>query len=131
MVPEVSPAASIVDAFGPDDPPPTIVTLCRLVVMSRSPVAAAFSWVALVKVRLYVVAGCRLITTGSALRSAFAAMIAPRRLQSLGAPVQAVAAAVSSARSTVNVVVNGRNRLEGSRTAPTDWLDEFEDTLWV
>jgi hypothetical protein len=52
MVPEVKLAASIMLAFGPDEPPPTMVTECRVVVMSRSPVAAAFSWVAFARVRL-------------------------------------------------------------------------------
>src|SRR5437879_6392488 len=103
--------------------------------MSRSPVAAAFSCVAFVSVRLYVVAGCRLIITGFALRLAFAAMIAPRKLQSPGKVVQAVAAAVSSVRSTSNVVVaNGRIRLEVSGTTrgtAIGWLAELEDALWV
>src|SRR5438105_10282768 len=102
--------------------------------MSRSPVAAAFSCVALVSVRLYVVAGCRLIITGFGLTSAFAAMIAPRKLQSLGATVQAVAAAVSSVRSTSNVVANAGIRLEdlgSARGTAIRWLGELEDALWV
>jgi nicotinic acid phosphoribosyltransferase len=81
-----------------------------------------------------VVAGCRLIVTGFAVASAFAAMIAPRRLQSLGAAVQAEAAAVSSVRSTSNVVANARLRLEVAGTArgtATGWLDELEDALRV
>ena len=85
-----------------------------------------------------MVAGCRLIITGSALISAFEAMIAPRKLQSFGAAVHAVAAAVSSVRSTSNVVasaiklevvING----EVSRTRGTALrlLEELEDALWV
>src|SRR6185295_16129997 len=104
------------------------------VVMSRSPVAAAFSCVALERVRLYVVAGCKVITTGSALRFVFAAMIAPRKLQSFGATVQAVAAAVSSVRSTSNVVVgNGGIKKEVVRTVcgTAMWLDELDEALWV
>src|SRR4051794_21484732 len=102
--------------------------------MSRSPVAAVFSCVALVSVRLYVVAGCRSIVTGLAVTSLFAAMIAPRKLQSLGAAVHAVAAAVSSARSTLNVVANARFRLEAMGTAreiAVCLLDELEDALLV
>ena len=65
-----------------------------------------------------MVAGCRLIVTGSAFGSAFAAMIAPRKLQSLGATVHALAPAVSSVRSTSNVVVNsgrGADECEAAR----------------
>jgi len=102
--------------------------------MSRSPVAAAFSCVAFGIVRLYVVPACRLMTTGSALRSALAAMIAPRKLQSFAAAVHAVAAAVSSVRSTSNVVVNNGIRAVVAGTARTDMdfsLDEFEDAVCV
>ena len=53
-----------------------------------------------------MVAGCKLTVTGSALTLALAAMIAPRKPQSLAAKVQAVAAAVSSVRSMSNVVTN-------------------------
>jgi hypothetical protein len=41
---------------------------------------------------------------------------------------------VSSVLSTVNVVVNGRSRLEVKGTArktPAGWLNELEDALWV
>src|SRR5712664_1098378 len=72
--------------------------------------------------------------TGFALTFALAAMIAPRKLQSLGAAVQAVAATASSARSTVNVVATGRIRLEVSGTArgpAIAWLGELEDARWV
>ncbi len=63
-----------------------------------------------------MVEGCKLITTGSAFTSAFAAMIAPRKLQSLGATVHALAPAVSSARSTSNVVVkSGADECEAAR----------------
>src|SRR6266550_7364119 len=102
--------------------------------MSRSPVAAAFSCVALERVRLYVVDAARLIITGVAVASALAAMIAPRKLQSLGEPVQAVAAAVSSVRSTSNVVAGIGIRLEVLGTARGTaicLLDELEDALWV
>ena len=54
-----------------------------------------------------MVAGSRLIVTASGFRSAFAAMMAPRKLQSFGAIVHAEALAVSSVRSTSNVVTNG------------------------
>src|SRR4026209_2888751 len=49
------------------------------------------------------------MTTASRPASALAAMIAPRKLQSPGAPVQAVGEAVSSGRSTVNVTANERD----------------------
>src|ERR1700749_288563 len=68
--------------------------------------------------------------TGFAPASAFAAMIAPRKLQSLGAAVQAVAAAVSSVRSTVSVVAKARLRLEVAidrRETAVRWLDELEN----
>src|SRR5437588_13005246 len=102
--------------------------------MSRSPVAAAFSCVAFVNVRLYVVPDARLIITGVAPTAVFAAMMAPRKLQSLAASVQAVAAAVSSVRSTTNVVVNGGTRLEilgTARAIVICWLDELDDALGV
>jgi hypothetical protein len=59
-------------------------------------------------------------------------MIAPRKLQSLGAAVQAVAAAVSSVRSTTNVVANGSIRLEvrgATLETGMDLFAELEETL--
>src|SRR5690242_6679473 len=50
---------------------------------------------------------------GVAPGSALAAMMAPRKLQSPGALVHAVAVAVSSVRSTSNVVSNNGFRLAG------------------
>jgi hypothetical protein len=61
-------------------------------------------------------------------------MIAPRKLQSLGAAVHAVAAAVSSERSTVNVVAGGSSRFELAgiaRATVLRRLVEFEDALGV
>src|ERR1043165_6295020 len=57
------------------------------------------------------------MTNESAVRSALALMIAPRRLQSLAAPVQADAPALSSVRSTFSVVVTGMKKLTRSRAA--------------
>jgi hypothetical protein len=63
-----------------------------------------------------------LMTTGSALRSALAAMIAPRKLQSFAAAVHAVAPALSSVRSTLNVVVsNGVRAVVAGLPAPA-WI---------
>jgi hypothetical protein len=59
-------------------------------------------------------------------------MMAPRRLQSLGATVQAVATAVSSALSTSSVVGGGINRLKVEAAAhgtAVVRLDELEDAL--
>src|SRR5215813_5402221 len=84
-------------------PAPTIV---RLSVMSRSPVAAVSSPPGLM-LNLYGPAG-RLIVSAPGL--ALAVMIAPRKLQSLGASVHAVADASSSKRST----------LRGEGTCATD-----------
>src|SRR5579885_1645982 len=70
--------------------------------------------------------------TGSEPASAFAAMIAPRRLQSPGATVQAVSAALSLVVSTSNVVADRGLRFEAANTArETDARrsDEFEETL--
>src|ERR1041385_4963497 len=132
MLPEFSPLASMMVAFSPDDPPPTIVTEWLVVVMSRSPVAAAFSCVAFASVRLYVVAGCRLIVMGIPLTSAFEAMMTPRKLQSFGATVHAVAAAVSSVRSTSNVVANNGVRLEVPENAGSVCRSrELDDTFSV
>jgi hypothetical protein len=61
-------------------------------------------------------------------------MIAPRKLQSLGAAVQAVAAAVSSVRSTENAVAKGGIRLDIrgiARETVICLLVELEDTLSV
>ena len=61
-------------------------------------------------------------------------MIAPRKLQSLAAIVHAVAAAVSSVRSTSNVVANAGIRLEiagAVRATVNGWLDELEDAFWL
>jgi hypothetical protein len=61
-------------------------------------------------------------------------MIAPRKLQSFAAAVQAVAAAVSSVRSTSNVVVSNGMRVTVAGTARTDIdfsLVEFEDAVCV
>src|SRR5687767_11772061 len=72
--------------------------------------------------------------TGSEPASALAAMMAPRRLQSLGAAVQAEAAAASSVRSTVRVVANTGFRLEGlgaARKTVVCRFDELEDALRV
>ena len=105
MLPEVSPAALMMLAFGPAEPPPIMVTGCWVVVISRSPVAAAF-----------------------------AAMMAPRKLQSKGATVQAVAAAVSSVRSTSNVVAKTGMKGAVFRIAgavPDRSLFEFEDAVCV
>lgn len=55
--------------------------------------------------------------TGIAPGSAFALMTAPRRLQSLGAGVQAEAAAVSLVVSTSSVVARGINKLKVAGTA--------------
>src|SRR5947207_15704384 len=70
------------------------------------------------------------MTTGVAPPFALAAMIAPRRLQSLGAPVQVDAATASSVRSTVKVVAIGiiRPRASGAvRETASGWLNEIED----
>src|SRR5262245_33436238 len=77
-------------------PAPTIV---RLSVMSRSPVASVSSSTGLM-LNLYGPAG-RLIVSAPGL--ALAVMIAPRKLQSLGASVHVVAEASSSKRSTLSV----------------------------
>jgi hypothetical protein len=61
-------------------------------------------------------------------------MIAPRKLQSLGDAVHAVAAAISSVRSTLNVVANIGIKVEVSGTAlglATRLLAELEDALWL
>src|SRR5205085_5135428 len=74
------------------------------------------------------------MTTGFGPTSLFAAMTAPRKLQSLGSAVQAVAAAVSSVRSTSSVVAKARFRLKVSGTARATAirrLDEREDALRV
>jgi hypothetical protein len=75
------------------------------------------------------------MTTGFALPSALEAMIAPRKLQSFAALVQADAAAVSSVRSTSNVVVVNtgiRLKVAGStRGTAVGWLNELEDALRV
>jgi hypothetical protein len=72
--------------------------------------------------------------TGVAPRSAFEAMMAPRRLQSLAAGVQAVAAAVSSARSTSSVVAKTGFRAAveaNARGTDARGLVELEDALRV
>src|SRR5688572_5774375 len=65
------------------------------------------------------------MTTGSAFGSLLAAMIAPRKLQSLGATVQALAPARSSFRSTSKVVTN-RGRGAAEREAAC-WV-KFKNT---
>src|SRR6266516_682672 len=68
------------------------------------------------------------------LASAFAAIIAPRKLQSFGKAEHTVAAAVSSVRSTSSVVTTGRIRLEvagTARGAAMRCLDELEYALRV
>src|SRR5262245_20915857 len=87
-----------------EGPPPLIVSEWKPLVISRSPVAAPFSCVALASVKLYVVAGCRLMIIGVTLMSALALMIAPRKLQSFAAAVHADAPATSSVRSTFKLV---------------------------
>src|SRR5688500_13740855 len=72
--------------------------------------------------------------TGSEPASALAAMMAPRRLQSLCAAVQAEAAAASSVRSTVRVVANTGFRTEGlgaARRTDVRRSVELEDALRV
>jgi hypothetical protein len=81
-----------------------------------------------------VVAGASSIMIGSTPRLAFELMIAPRKLQSLSPSVQALAAAVSSVRSTISVIGSGISRLEVFETArgiTADWLDEFEEAMGV
>src|SRR5215471_18143038 len=72
---------------------------------------------------------------GVAPAALFAALIAPRKLQSLGATVQAWAAAVSSVRSTSNVVAKKGFRLGGFAEARCEMrfcLGKFdEETLWL
>ncbi|PYS74702.1 MAG: hypothetical protein DMF69_01080 [Acidobacteria bacterium] len=61
-------------------------------------------------------------------------MIAPRKLQSPGAAVHPVAAAVSSVRSTSKLVTKKGNRFAVPGTAGATalpWLDELEDALGV
>src|ERR1044072_2667484 len=70
------------------------------------------------------------MTTGVAPRSAFAAITAPRKLQSLGATVQAEAAATSSVRSTSSVVTNIGIANEAS-AAVTRRFNELEDAVLV
>jgi hypothetical protein len=53
-----------------------------------------------------VVIGCKSMITGSAPMFPFEFIIAPRKLQSLGAALQ-VATKASSVRSTVKIVVSG------------------------
>ena len=71
--------------------------------------------------------------TASALGFVFALMIAPRKLQSLAAPVQAEAAAVSSVRSTFRIVANAGPKFEarGDGGTARDFLDELEDAVPV
>jgi hypothetical protein len=69
---------------------------------------------------------------GIPLTSAFEAMMAPRKLQSFGATVHAVAAAVSSVRSTSNVVANNGVRLEVPENAGSVCRSrELDDTFSV
>src|SRR5215831_5792244 len=74
---------------------------------------------------------------GVAPAALFAAMMAPRKLQSLGATVQARAAtvAVSSVRSTSNVVAKKGFRFGAFAEARGEMkvrLDKFEEeTLWL
>jgi hypothetical protein len=61
-------------------------------------------------------------------------MIAPRKLQSLGAAVQAEAVAESSVRSTAKVVASGITGLitsGTSRKTANGWLEELEEALCV
>lgn len=107
------------------------VLACRY---AKSPVAAAFSWLALLSVRLYVVAGSKLITTGSGPGVVFAFLTAPRKLQSLAAAVQADAAATSSVRSTLKVVTKAGARFgvtAAARSVAGSWSVEFEDAFGV
>src|SRR5215217_1975715 len=69
--------------------------------------------------------------TGSALRSVFAAMMAPRKLQSLSATVQAVAPAVSSVRSTSNVDVNGESVADREDALSVNFRDTPTKTIRV
>jgi uncharacterized membrane protein len=104
--------------------------------MSRSPVSAPFSCVAFVNVRLYVVADFSLMMIGVAPPAVFAAIIAPRKLQSFAAAVQARAAtaAVSSVRSTLKVVAkNGTGAGAAAKLLPaTDAVrPELDDAVCV
>jgi hypothetical protein len=70
--------------------------------------------------------------TAFALAFALAAMIAPRKLQSFAAAVQAVAPAASSVLSTANIVGSGKTRLADMgtvRAIAVGVLDELEDAL--
>ena len=72
--------------------------------------------------------------TGVMLASAFAAIIAPRKLQSFGKAEHTEAAAVSSVRSTSNAVASGRIGLEAAGSAlgaAMRCLDELEYALRV
>src|SRR5262249_42622099 len=105
-----SPLASMIVV---EEPAPVIVTLF---VMSRSPVIAASSGAtSFVIVRLYVPAGSMIVSPPA---PPFALRIAPRRLQSPGAALQAVAAtAVLSSKRSTAIVAAETVRARRVRTA--------------
>ena len=104
--------------------------------MSKSPVSAPFSCVAFVNVRLYVVADFSVMMIGVAPPAVFAAIIAPRKLQSFAAAVQALAAtaAVSSVRSTLKVVAKNGTGIGAAaklRVVADGIERELDDTVCV